>query len=96
MIVAALDSVPASAANSGVRTLQQLTNRFKAVQGAALRAAYTPEGSGMMGHAIASITTFLLFTPKAQDSKRFPLFPVPATASTVWLIASSFRGFSAW
>jgi hypothetical protein len=70
IISAALDSVPSAAANSGVRTVQQLVTRYQSsVQGAAMTAAYTPEGSGILGHLMASVTTALLFAPKSGALK---------------------------
>jgi mitofilin len=48
--------------------MQQLVSRYQtSVQGAAMTAAYTPVGSGMLGHVMASFTTSLLFSPKSGE-----------------------------
>jgi hypothetical protein len=66
VIVSALESLP-KAAMAGVSTLSELEIRFTNAREESRKALYTPEGTGVVGHALGSVAAGLTVAPTFKD-----------------------------
>jgi hypothetical protein len=66
IIVTALESLPKSAL-AGIPTLSELEVRFTNACEESRKALYTPEGSGVVGHALGSVAAGLLVAPSGSN-----------------------------
>ena len=68
VIVSALDSLP-KAAMAGVPTVSELEERFALAREESRKALYTPDGSGVVGHALGSVAAGLTLAPSGDAAE---------------------------